>query len=73
AKSFDKLSKNIRNKIDNHLLEGSEAKENKKLSDMEYHNRLVRLTDQLLSLTLLAHLAVKDINDEMHKMGKQCS
>lgn len=72
GESLKKLSENIRSKIEKRLLNGDEIKENKVLSDAEYHDRLVRLAEQLLSLAFLSHLAVKDVNDELSQLGKSC-
>lgn len=67
-----KLSDNIIGKINRRLLNQRENEMMEILSTAEYRNRLLKLADQLLSLTFLAHLAVKDVNDELSQLGKKC-
>lgn len=67
-KNIEKLSDNIIGKIARRLQNPGEEV----LSYNEYRSRLMRLADQLLSLAFLAHLAIKDVNDELSQLGKKC-
>lgn len=62
-----KLIQNITAKIRKY----SEQKKSD-LSNEESHNQISSLANQLLSLTFLSYLAVKDYNDELSNLGKNC-
>lgn len=72
SESLTRLKENIIGKIENNLLSNDEKKECKKLNDIEYRERVEKLAKQLVSLAFLSHLAVKDVNDELSHLGKNC-
>lgn len=41
-------------------------------NEKEYYDKIGRLADQLLTVSFLAHLALKDVRDEMSELGTQC-